>query len=589
MLKRAGSDYRLSVIARLYAHYQKRLKENNALDFDDIIYKTVELFILHQPVLAEYQDRFLYIMVDEYQDTNTAQYQLVRLLASKNKNLCVVGDDDQSIYGWRGANIKNILDFEKDYPDAHVIKLEQNYRSTGSILDTANKVILNNLNRKSKKLWTEKEPGQPVRFVRAPNDIEEAAFIVQEIKKSSETGKPFSDFAVLYRTNAQSRMIEDQLVKESVPYRLIGGVRFYERREIKDVLAYLRCIVNPFDDIALKRIINVPRRGIGETTIEKVIAYSVVHGVSFYGALKSIDEYFDTNAKKASVLGFVELIEELVSAADNMSVSQFINYMLEKTGYINSFFTANAEEAAERYENIQELVSKAVQFETEADDSSLSAFLEDVALVADIDNLQENNDAVVLMTIHSSKGLEFPTVFISGMEENVFPSYRSLAGGSIHELEEERRLCYVAITRAREELYVTCSAQRMTFGNIISNPVSRFVKEMPPELLDGLAPKPVITATGEGHRRFANADLRDTVKNVRLKHEAKAYLDNSIPAPKGISLDFEEGDNVRQMKYGVGTVRSIKPAGADYEVTVEFPGLGEKKFMAHLSKLTKEK
>ncbi len=584
-------DFRKAVIGKAYHMYQKKLFESNALDFDDIIFKTVQLFLQHPDVLEKYQEKFLYILVDEYQDTNTSQYQLIRLLSAKNKNLCVVGDDDQSIYSFRGANIRNILDFEKDFKNVKTIKLEQNYRSTANILNAANAVIKNNSGRKVKKLWTDKGDGFKIKFLKAPSDMDEAAFIAKTIKKEA-ADESYSNFAVLYRTNAQSRSLEEALNRLSLPYRIIGGIKYYDRREVKDIVAYLRCVANPSDGISMNRIINVPKRGIGSATVDKVTEFANDNDMSFFSALKRIDEIIPTKTKIKSVQAFTELIEELETLAKELPISQFIEVLLEKTGYIDNLIIENPEDGNERADNVRELISKAVQFEKNEDlspeDKLLDNFLHDSSLSSDIDNYEENAPTVTLMTIHSAKGLEFPTVFLTGMEEGVFPSYRSSLTGSEEDLEEERRLCYVAITRAKEQLYVTCAGERLQFGKTVYNSPSRFLKEIPSEYIEGAIKKPPLP--DKPGRNIANSILHESVKNKNLRNEAKNYLSQSsaqIPAPKNIVLDFKEGDIVSQPLYGKGEVIAIKNAGADYEVTVSFARAGTKKFMAHLSKLKK--
>lgn len=589
----AAGDYRASVIAKIYKQYQKRLKDSNSLDFDDIIFKTVELFKARPDILNSYQERFKYIMVDEYQDTNTSQYTLIRLLSDKYKNLCVVGDDDQSIYGWRGANIRNILDFEKDFPNAKTIKLEQNYRSTKNILNAANVVISNNISRKSKKLWTEHIDGAPITVFKGATDLDESAFITDTISKMKSEGASYSDFAVLYRTNAQSRIIEDSLVRKNIPYRIFGGLRFYERREIKDVLAYLRCIYNPLDTISLKRIINVPKRGIGDSTVEKISEYSNQNDISFFDALKDIDNISDSASRNKKVKDFVTLIENLRKLSFELPVSQLMDEIFKSTDYKLELLNEKIDNAQDRVENVDELVVKAIEFEKQADNPLLADFLEEVALVADIDNYKEGDETVVLMTLHSSKGLEFPTVFISGFEEGIFPSYRSSISGDIKDLEEERRLCYVGITRAKESLYLTMATQRMQHGRIVYNAPSSFLKEIPVSFLVNAVKSKPLTNNREEYgipEAKSTSSFRSAIAigNKPAGFGAKSYAQSAgIPAPKDIKLDYEVGDSVRQMKYGVGEVIAISPAGADFEVTVAFPAAGNKKFMAHLSKLVK--
>ena len=567
--------------SRVYETYQSRLLRNNALDFDDLIYKTVYLFRTRPDVLAAYQDRFRYIMVDEYQDTNTSQYELVKLLASGHGNLCVVGDDDQSIYGWRGANIRNILDFEKDFPDAKVIKLEQNYRSTKNILSAANCVIKNNKSRKDKTLWTENGSGSVIHIFRAENDIEEAVFVAETIDKNALNGKAsYNDFAVLYRTNAQSRAIEDRFVKKGIPYKLFGGVRFYERREIKDILAYLKLLDNPADAIALKRIINVPKRGIGDKSIETAELIAAEKNISLFSALGRAAEYPELKSRGKKLTDFYDFMCDIKKRSESMSVSDIINTIAEETGYRGELEADGSDDAMMRIENIDEFVAKAVEFEKTTEEATLSAFLEDVALVADIDGYNEDDDAVVLMTLHSAKGLEFPYVFMIGMEEGLFPGNRAIISGDPKQIEEERRLCYVGITRAKKELFMTYALHRMQHGIIQYSAPSRFLAELPPELLDNRFKK------REPVQQPRHWSFEDSIKTPKRPVVSNPYK-TELPKPNKVSINFSIGDKVRAPKYGVGEVKDIKSAGADYEVTVAFSGKGNKKFMAGLSKLIK--
>ncbi len=575
----AGEDFRLKTISRVYSEYQKRLKENNALDFDDLIFKTVQMFAQNPDVLDKYREKFLYIMVDEYQDTNTCQYNLIRQLSSKYRNLCVVGDDDQSIYGWRGANIRNILDFEKDFKNAEVIKLEQNYRSTKNILDAANTVIKRNSERKSKELWTENERGNLIRVVENNSDIEEAVFIASEIEKSLENGGEYKDFAILYRNNAMSRVIEDRFVKNSIPYRLLGGVPFYGRKEIKDIMSYLKVLYNPSDDMAIKRIINVPKRGIGTTTINKVDTFAEEAGISFFEALLKADDISEIKGRVKKLLEFANLLAELRADSEKLKISELLEKVISETGYRQELENEATAEAMGRIDNLNELISKAAEFESTSERADLSAFLEEVALVADIDNYSENDDTVVLMTLHSSKGLEFPTVFIAGVEEGIFPNSRCSENPDA--LEEERRLCYVGITRAKRQLYLTYANGRRQHGQPIMNLPSRFLKEIPMDFVEKT--KGTSFKNKEKEPSFINKVKYDPMSN-------KEYFSyGKIPAPKNVTLDFQVGDKVRQVKYGAGVVKKISPAGADFEVTVEFPEIGTKKFMAMLSKNTLKK
>ncbi len=497
-MREVGEDFKLKVVAKIYKAYQDTLMRNNALDFDDIIFKTVELFAKFPEVLERYQDRFRYISVDEYQDTNTAQYRLVQYLSAKYRNLCVVGDDDQSIYGWRGANIKNILDFQKDFPDATVIKLEQNYRSTKNILAAANAVIERNKSRKRKKLWTDNDTGKTLEVYKAEDERLEAAYIAHRIKEGVRNGRNYHEYAVLFRNNAQSRSLEDEMVRRSIPYRLFGGVRFYERMEIKDILAYLKALYNPNDDISYMRIINTPRRGIGNTTIGKISEISSAEQIPFSSAMRKSDN--------KRVAEFVTLMDGLSAYAKENKVTDIINKVIEETEYNISLYKEGSEQAMNRIDNINQLIAKAVEYEnnsvsivSEEDNDlagadpdedvravsgSLAGFLEDVALVADIDNYVEGEDSVLMMTMHSAKGLEFPCVFIAGMEDGLFPGYRAITSTSPKDMEEERRLCYVGITRAEEEVVLTHASSRILYGSRNYNSPSRFLKEIPRELID---------------------------------------------------------------------------------------------------------
>ena len=484
----AGGDFAKMKIAKVYREYEAQMRANNALDFDDLLVKTVQLLQTQPDVLESYQERFRYIMVDEYQDTNTVQFQLVSLLAGKYKNLCVVGDDDQSIYKFRGANIRNILDFEHEFPDAKVIKLEQNYRSTGNILNAANSVIANNRGRKEKSLWTENGEGELIRLRQFDTAFDEADFIGEDIKSAVRQGGSYNDSAVLYRTNAQSRLLEEKFIAMNIPYKIVGGVNFYARREIKDLLAYLKTIDNGCDDVAVRRIINVPKRGIGLTTINRIQESATERGIGFYEALLAPGLIAGVGRSATKLDSFAALIEYFKTLAEEMNITDLLQEVIEKTGYIESLENEDKEEAKTRKENIDELISKAATYEESCQDkdekATLSGFLEEVALVADIDSLDEDQEYVVLMTLHSAKGLEFPRVYLAGMEDGLFPGYMSINAGDREELEEERRLCYVGITRAEQELTLTSARRRMVHGETQYNPMSRFVKEIPRELLD---------------------------------------------------------------------------------------------------------
>ena len=579
-------DIRASKTARVYEVYQKMLKENNALDFDDLIYKTVLLFRQHPEVLEKYQERFRYIMVDEYQDTNGSQYELVSMLAAKYQNLCVVGDDDQSIYGWRGANIHNILNFEKDFPNTTVIKLEQNYRSTKKILEAANAVIHNNQTRKEKALWTENESGNILHIYKAENEYDESRFVAEKIQELEKQGRKRSDVAVLYRTNNQSRMVEDQMVRKGIPYRLFGGVRFYERKEIRDILSYLKVLANPNDTIALRRIINVPKRGIGETSLDKLAAFAEENNLSLYGALAHLDEITSLKTRIAKFKDFYTMFEQLREDFSDMTVSELIDAVVKRTGYLHQLMMEGTDEALNRIQNIDEFVNKATEYDqSRGEEGTLEGFLEEVALVADIDSYEEGEDAVALMTMHSAKGLEFPYVFLIGMEESIFPTYRAVMYGGEKEIEEERRLCYVGITRAKEELFMVHAKSRMMHGITQSNAPSRFLKEIPEELVD--MPTRQVSEMAKKYEKLVNTRPATGRKNVTPPAAAFGMRKPAMPAPKDFVLNYAVGDQVRAPKYGIGTVVSINNGGADYEVEVSFGAKGTKKFMAKLSKLIK--
>ncbi len=578
----AQGEFRQEKIAQVYLEYQKELKKNNALDFDDLIVKTVELFQSCPDVLEYYQDRFRYIMVDEYQDTNTVQFKLVSILAEKYQNLCVVGDDDQSIYKFRGANIENILNFEKVFPNTRVIKLEQNYRSTQNILDAANGVIHNNCGRKEKALWTENERGEPVQFRHFQNAYEEAEYVTGEIqKKVRSQGAEYRDFAVLYRTNAQSRMFEEKFLMANIPYKIIGGVNFYSRKEIKDVLAYLKTIDNGKDDLAVHRIINVPKRGIGAVTINKVQAHADSVGISFFEALESAGEVPGLGKALLKIQPFVHLIHELRLKLADMTLEKLIREILDRTGYDRDLKEEGTEEADARLDNIGELVSKAVVYEEGAEHPRLSEFLEEVALVADIDSLEDQDNRVLLMTLHSAKGLEFPYVCLAGMEDGIFPGYMSImAEDPVEEMEEERRLCYVGITRAMKELMLTAVRARMIRGENQYNQVSRFVREIPQELLGSksvLPPEPKVFQAAE-NKAFTKA------KEI---FRTKTFDPQQFKVVKADHLDYKAGDRVSHVKFGEGTVLDITEGGRDYEVKVNFDRAGIKKMFASFAKLKK--
>lgn len=578
--KMYASDFRMGKVAKVYELYQKKLKQNNALDFDDIIVYTIKLFMENPPVLDYYQKRFRYVLVDEYQDTNTAQYYLTTLLAKGSRNLCVVGDDDQSIYGWRGANIRNILDFEKEFKDCKVIKLEQNYRSSQKILDAANSVIKNNTGRKSKKLWTENAEGCNIQTFQGGNEHEEAMFVAQEIKGLCLNGnKRYRDVVILYRMNAQSRILEDTLMREGIPYRIFGGLRFYDRKEIKDIIAYLRVIQNPSDNISLKRIINVPKRGIGNTTVEAAEGIANERGSSIFSVISMAGEISKLQRASTKLEAFVHMINELSIQRDKMKISDFITEVIEKTGIIGELKNENSVESESRIENIKELISVAMEFEVQEGEQTLQGFLENISLVSDIDTMDEESDYVVLMTLHSAKGLEFPVVFMVGMEEGVFPGTRSLTDET--EMEESRRLCYVGITRAMEKLYLTYAYSRTLFGNTTYNGVSRFLKEIPEELLDGFVKKPARTA-----QSFSGSwDTQPASQEKTFTGWTTPKID-SVPK-NNPSVNVNVGDTVVHKKFGIGKVTSIEEENGDYKIEIDFKHSGMKRLMAAYAGLVK--
>ncbi len=581
----AAGDYVKGKVAKVYKEYEKQLRDNNALDFDDLLLKTVQLFQTQADVLDYYQERFRYIMVDEYQDTNTVQFQLIRILAGKYKNLCVVGDDDQSIYKFRGANIQNILNFEKVFADARVIKLEQNYRSTANILNAANAVIRHNTGRKDKTLWTDNEEGEKIGFRQFDTAFDEAEYIVDEIRKGvSGKGYTYSDNAILYRTNAQSRMFEEKFVAANIPYKIIGGVNFYARREIKDLLSYLKTIDNGKDDLAVRRIINVPKRSIGLTTVNRVQENALERGISFYDALSSADLIDNIGRSLSKIESFVALIEHFKEQSEKMSLSQLMEEIIEMTGYIESLEAESEIEAETRIENIEELKSKIIAYEESCEDEkpTLSGFLEEVALVADVDTLDENSDYVVLMTLHSAKGLEFPNVYLAGMEDGLFPSYMTITADDPMEIEEERRLCYVGITRARKRLTMTCARRRMIHGETQYNKLSRFLKEIPLELLD--TGNIVEKNTMDVPKQTAYAQARQTFKT---KAFSTAKPIKQFGTASGEGPGYDVGDRVKHMKFGEGLVTAMTAGGRDYEVTVQFDTVGVKKMFATFAKLQK--
>lgn len=608
---RAAGDYVKRKQAQVYREYQQALKQNNALDFDDLIMKTVELFKLDKEVLASYQDRFRYIMVDEYQDTNTAQFELIRLLALKYQNLCVVGDDDQSIYKFRGANIYNILNFEHHFPDATVIKLEQNYRSTQNILDAANAVIANNQGRKEKRLWTDNGAGDKITFEQLDTAAEEADFVARDIARRVRKGEyQYKDCAILYRTNAQSRLFEERFITANIPYKIFGGVNFYARKEVKDLLAYLKTIDNGQDDLAVRRIINIPKRGIGAASINKVALYAQEQEISFYDALCVAEQVPGLGKAAAKIRPFVLFIQSMKAKAKLLSVTDLLQEVIETTGYVRELEAEGTDEAEARIENIDELISKAVDYAEGEEAPTLNGFLENVALVADIDSFDENSDYVVLMTLHSAKGLEFPNVYLAGLEDGLFPSYMSITSdNSQAEIEEERRLAYVGITRAKKNLTITSARVRMVRGQTQYGKVSRFVREIPPELLSReiYEPKPkeesieqsafqkarkafrtVPSYGGSGYGKEVGEGYGSTFHSSKATKPVYTKVENQRDfGSAGGTLSYQVGDRVRHIKFGDGEVMAIVSGGRDYEVTVDFDKAGTKKMFASFAKLKK--
>lgn len=593
MYTRANNDYTQMRIAEVYRVYEDRLKKNNAVDFDDIINLTVELFEKNDDVLDYYQERFKYIMVDEYQDTNTAQFKLVSLLARKYHNLCVVGDDDQSIYKFRGANIRNILNFKEYFPEAEIIKLEQNYRSKSNILDAANAVIKNNSGRMDKSLWTEQDAGDKIAFNVYGTGYAEAEGIAFGIEKNINDGYAYNDCAILYRTNAQSRAIEEKLLGHNIPYRIYGGINFYSRKEIKDILAYLKTIDNGMDEIAVRRILNVPKRGIGATSVGKIQAYADEQNIGFYEALKQAEDIPGLGRSASKITPFTDLIRLFRAELHELSIVRLINDIIEKTGYMDYLAENDSpEEVEERRANIDELISKAATYEDGEETPTLSGFLEEVALVADIDNMDDNNNVVSLMTLHSAKGLEFPIVYLAGMEDGLFPSYMCIDSDDPSELEEERRLCYVGITRAKQKLIMSAAKVRMVRGETHMNKVSRFISEIPAELMvnsiQGPAHK-ILSSDGTDKDHFHLPPRKAGESRFQsFQHDVlKEDIFDKKPSAGNVGLGYGIGDKVRHIKFGTGTVKEIKNGGRDYEVTVDFENGGTKKMFASFAKLQK--
>ena len=604
----AGGDFRMCQEAKIYKAYQKTLIDNNAVDFDDLLLLTVRLLRENRDILEAYQERLRYIMVDEYQDTNSVQFELIRLLSGKYHNLCVVGDDDQSIYKFRGADITNILSFEETFPGAKVVKLEQNYRSTNNILEAANAVIANNAHRKEKHLWSENGEGKEVSFIHYETAYGEAEDVIDKIQTSVHMGKhQYQDCAILYRTNAQSRVFEEKCIKKSVPYRLVGGVNFYQRQEIKDILAYLKTIDSGRDDLSVTRIVNVPKRGIGQVTLNKLAVYASEHGMRLFQAMEQVEQISGIGKAADKIKGFVNQIMVFRALAKELDAAELIESILEQTGYLEELEKLEEDKAQAKQENLEEFQNKAADYYANHDEASLTDFLEEVALVADIDNMDSEADSLTLMTLHSAKGLEFPVVYMTGMEEGLFPSYMSMNSGDPGDIEEERRLCYVGITRAMQQLTLTAAKQRMVHGNIQYSAISRFVKELPQEKLDwkeetfgGLFKKgPSMTANSLSDSLFGGSSSMSSGSSFSASQGSqtakKTNYDNvfdlkyakAFSSPKPDSLDYKEGDRVSHIKFGKGTVLAVEDMKKDYQVTVEFDTAGVKKLFAGFAKLKK--
>ena len=585
-----AKEYNKKIFGRVYKEYQKRLKQNNALDFDDLIMLTVQLFQQNAEILNHYQERFPFILVDEYQDTNTAQFTLLSLLASRYQNLCVVGDDDQSIYRFRGANIHNILNFEKIFPATKVIRLEQNYRSTKNILAAASGVIKHNSMRKEKTLWTTAEAGAPISYGRYDNEYEEAQGIAADIHRQVKDGMSYNDFAILYRTNAQSRVFEEKLIYEGIPYRIIGAVNFYARKEIKDILCYLKTINNSADDIAIKRIINIPRRGIGQTTIGRISDYAFSQEMPFYEALRRVDEIPGCTRASAKIHSFVSLIEHfrMKLRGEMYSLEDMTQELLDVTGYVRELEAEGTDEANGRIENIESLMNKIVQYEEDNNGGSLNDLLEDIALVSDIDTVSDDAEQVLLMTLHSAKGLEFPNVYICGMEETIFPGASAVFGDDPSELEEERRLCYVGITRAMKKLTLTSANQRMRNGEMNFNRPSRFINEIPRHLVKQTSGAVLKPETESKPTEFSRTKASLYTKDRKNPFANNPYIQKGMgsASPAG-APDYQVGDRVSHTKFGQGIVRSLTKLTNDYEVVIEFDGFGQRKLRSSFAKLTK--
>ena len=575
------SDYRMSIIAKIYYRYQTKLRKNNAVDFDDIILNTVKILSENPDVLSKYQDKFQYILVDEYQDTNNSQYLLINLLAQANRNLCVVGDDDQSIYKFRGANIGNILNFEDDYSDVQKITLDQNYRSTQNILDAANSVISNNKGRMGKSLWTSNGDGNKVFVYTGTNEYDEARYIARQIKKHFDEQGSFSDCAILYRTNAQSRVIEEMLMRESVPYKVLSGLRFYDRKEIKDIIAYLRVVYNPNDDVSLARIINEPKRKIGNATLEKARNIAREKETSLYDVISHADDYpeFKTAIKK--LLSFSEIIQSLIKLKDTVTIEDLTGRILNDTGYMPALVMEDTTESKTRIENLGEFISVITEFEkNEETGNTLGEFLENISLVSDIDGYDENEDSAVLMTIHSAKGLEFPIVFLSGLEEGLFPGMRSME--SDDDIEEERRLCYVAITRAKEQLYITKTISRTIHGKTMPTTASRFFKEIPVEYLEDKT-----TLQPKVAKVMQDLGVRNAAAPKKEVYMTKGFGSSVKSSGSTDYSKFKAGDTIEHRTFGRGEILKATPCGNDCILEIQFESIGFKRLMAAFAKVKK--
>ena len=594
-LQEAGNDFRNQKYYEVFVRYEAELKGNNALDFDDLIIKTLELFTEHPPVLESYQRKFHYVLVDEYQDTNMAQYMLVRLIAGDNRNLCVVGDDDQSIYGWRGADLRNILEFEKDFPDCVTVKLEQNYRSTGNILDAANQVIAHNSGRKEKKLWTDMGAGQPISLYHAGDEREEAAWITENIADLRKKGMGEGDMAILYRTNAQSRVLEEALVRRGIPYRVYGGMKFYDRKEIKDLLAYMRICINPEDDVALRRIINEPKRSIGASTVDALDQYARENEMPLLTAVLSVDDVGLNARAHGAVAKFSELMIDLTEKAFEMSAPEFLGYVLEATGYKQQFELNKSDENAARIENIEEFEGAVREYAEQNPEEGLTGFLENVSLVTDLDNMEEKQSAVTLMTIHSAKGLEFPAVFLCGMEEGIFPISRALFDDD--QLEEERRLCYVGITRAMRRLYLSHARTRMLYNNRQANEISRFIGEIPPRLLSDVrrvAPQPMRVPTPSGRREslpsYGGAGFggggKLNIPGVQKGFGQARTVPSQAAGVRPATL-FHEGDRIQHRVFGKGTISEVRHQSDGDRLVIEFESGQIKTFPANTAPIVR--